>query len=84
MFLISLLPNTFSHGLLAEVRRQALLDAIDRRLNSVQTAKELNEKKIPRQNKKPWHPVAVQRSWHALETKQKGIRWCDKKKGQSC
>src|SRR5262249_39215301 len=52
---------------LEKIHLKAFLDAEARGLNFVQMAKEFNGKGIPRLNKNPWHPVAVQRKWRALK-----------------
>jgi hypothetical protein len=51
---------------LKDIHREAFRDAQSRGLNLVQMAREFNERKIPRQNKRAWHPVAITRRWRAL------------------
>ena len=51
---------------LKDIHREAFRDAHSRGLNLVQMAREFNERKIPRQNKRAWHPVAITRRWRAL------------------
>ncbi len=55
---------------LEEIHREAILDAKSRGLNYVEMANEFNERKIRRQNGRPWHKEAVRRRWRALNHKR--------------
>ena len=58
---------------LLDVHLETFRDAQTRRLTYTQMAREFNERKIPRQNKKPWHPIAIERRWRVLK-EQKPIK----------